>query len=145
MTSLRKFQEDQNFTRIPLKRLNTGHYKLEARINGVNGQFILDTGASNSCVGFESASRFHLDSEESDVKAAGAGAIDMETMISNENKLTIGKKEVPNVVLVLFNLSHVNSALQQVDEIPVHGILGADLLKRMRAVIDYGRNCLYVK
>ena len=35
-------------------------------------------------------------------------------------------------------------ALQQTNEAPVHGILGADFLKRTRSVIDYGRNCLYI-
>jgi hypothetical protein len=46
---------------------------------------------------------------------------------------------------VLFDLSHVNEALQEVNEAPVHGIIGADFLKATRAVIDYGRNCVYVK
>jgi hypothetical protein len=46
---------------------------------------------------------------------------------------------------VLFDLSHVNEALLQVEEEHIHGIIGADFLKRTRAVIDYGRNCLYVK
>ncbi|NND61947.1 MAG: clan AA aspartic protease [Flavobacteriaceae bacterium] len=145
LTSLRKFQEENNFIRIPLKRLKTGHYKLPMKVNNVKGEFILDTGASNSCIGFESIHHFQMDSEESEVKAAGAGAIDMETKVSHENHLTIGNSQISNVVFVLFNLSHVNSALQQVDENPVHGILGADLLKRLRAVIDYGRNCLYIK
>jgi hypothetical protein len=45
---------------------------------------------------------------------------------------------------VLFDLSHVNEALQQTNEKEVHGILGADFLKRTRSVIDYGRNCLYI-
>ena len=28
---------------------------------------------------------------------------------------------------------------------PVDGIIGADILKKYRAVIDYGRNCFYLK
>ena len=46
---------------------------------------------------------------------------------------------------VIFDLSHVNEALQQAEEISIHGIIGADFLKQTRAVIDYGRNCFYVK
>jgi len=145
VTSLRNFLEAQNFHRIPLKKLNTGHYHLQLKINNCIGDFILDTGASTSCIGFESIDHFKLLSEESDIKAAGAGALDMETKIAKNNHLNIGGSEIPNIDIILFDLSHVNGALQQVDEKSVHGILGADLLKKLRAVIDYGRNCFYIK
>lgn len=145
MTSLRKFLEDQNFKRIPLKKLKTGHYQLTLKINGISGDFILDTGASTSCIGFESVSHFTLVSEESEIKAAGAGAVDMETKIAKNNLLEIGQSIVKDIDIILFDLSHVNGALQQVDEKRVHGILGADLLKQLRAVIDYGRNCFYIR
>ena len=145
MTSLRKFLEDQSFQRIPLKKLKTGHYQLRLKINGNSGDFILDTGASTSCIGFDSVSHFTLLSEESEIKAAGAGALDMETKIAKNNLLEIGKSRLKGIDIILFDLSHVNGALQQVDEKGVHGILGADLLKQLRAVIDYGRNCFYIR
>lgn len=145
MTSLRNLLEAQGFHRIALKKLNTGHYKLTIEVNNKKGDFILDTGASTSCIGFESILHFILESEESEIKAAGAGAVDMETKIAKGNKLDIGGLHFSNIDMILFDLSHVNNALEQVDEKRVHGILGADLLKRMRAVIDYGRNCVYIK
>jgi len=145
VTSLRKFLEDQSFQRIPLKKLKTGHYQLRLKINGTYGDFILDTGASTSCIGFESISHFTLLSEESEIKAAGAGALDMETKIAKNNLLEIGESTLKGIDIILFDLSHVNGALQQVDEKGVHGILGADLLKQLRAVIDYGRNCFYIR
>ncbi|MBX2826968.1 MAG: retroviral-like aspartic protease family protein [Flavobacteriaceae bacterium] len=145
MTSLRNFLEAQKFKRIPLKKLNTGHYKITATVNGIKGTFIVDTGASTSCIGFRSAGGFLLKSEKSDIKAAGAGATDMETEITRENEFTIGETILKKQEFILFNLVHVNEALSQVEEPPVDGILGADLLKKLRAVIDYGRNCMYIK
>lgn len=145
MSQLRNFLEANNFYRIPLKKLATGHYKLSVKINGVKGNFILDTGASTSCIGFASISYFFLKSEESEIKAAGAGAINMETKLTRKNKLSIGTWETKNMDFILFDLSHVNEALEQAKEESVHGIIGADFLKKVRAVIDYGRNCLYVK
>ncbi len=142
---LRKFLEAQGFYRIPLKRLVTGHYLFSAKINGVSGDFILDTGASTSCVGFTDSAHFLLISEDSIIKAAGAGAINMETMLSRKNEFKIKNWGIKNMDIVLFDLSHVNEALSQVNEGPVHGIIGADFLKQHRAVIDYGRNCFYVK
>ncbi|OAB80486.1 retropepsin-like aspartic protease [Cochleicola gelatinilyticus] len=142
---LRQFLEAQQYHRIPLKKLATGHYKLTAMLNGMSGNFILDTGASTSCIGFESATYFLMNSEESDIKAAGAGAINMETRASRNNTITLEALTINRQDFVLFDLSHVNEALLQVNETKVHGIIGADLLKKRRAVIDYGRNCLYLK
>jgi hypothetical protein len=142
---LRKFLEDEGFYRIPLKRLATGHYLFSAKINNVLGDFILDTGASTSCVGFTDSEHFKLISEESIVKAAGAGAINMHTMLSRKNEFSLKNWEIKNMDFVLFDLSHVNQALSQVNEKPIHGIIGADFLKYHRAVIDYGRNCFYIR
>ncbi len=142
---LRKFIEAHGFYRIPLKRLITGHYLFSAKINGVKGNFILDTGASTSCIGFTESAHFSLISEDSAIKAAGAGAVNMETMISLGNSFAIKSWKVNDMDFVLFDLSHVNEALVQAEEKAVHGIIGADFLKHHRAVIDYGRNCFYVK
>ncbi|MDP2687311.1 MAG: retropepsin-like aspartic protease [Aequorivita sp.] len=142
---LRKFLESHGFYRIPLKRLATGHYLFSAKINSVSGNFILDTGASTSCVGFAESSHFLLISEESIIKAAGAGAVNMETMLSRKNEFNIQGWSLKNMDFVLFDLSHVNEALLQANEDTIHGIIGADFLKERRAVIDYGRNCFYVK
>lgn len=144
MTSLRKFIEARGFFRIPLKKLTTGHYQLHVEINGISGRFILDTGASTSCIGIAFDSYFHLNKEESIIKAAGAGAIDMETMFSSGNHFKIGNWEKRKMDFILFDLSHVNQALLQVNEDFVHGIIGADFLKEHRAIIDYGRNCFYI-
>jgi predicted aspartyl protease len=145
VTALRPLLESKGFFRIPLKKLNTGHYKLAAKINGKTGYFILDTGASSSCIGFSSVQYFEMLPEESDVKAAGAGATNMKTEIGNGNIFAIGGKTVKNMSFVIFDLSHVNQALNQVQESAVQGILGADFLKSHKAVIDYGRNVLYFK
>lgn len=145
MATLREFLEAEGFNRKPLKKLNTGHYHLDFKVNGQTGSFILDSGASSSCIGVHAQSHFALQSFESEVKAAGAGATGMEASVSNETRLDLNERTYLKVVFVLFDLSHVNEALKSVGEAPIDGILGADLLKRFRAVIDYGRNALYFK
>jgi len=145
MSELRNLLEDKEFYRIPLKRLKSGHYKFSAKINSILGDFILDTGASTSCIELTHVSYFFLKSEASSIKAAGAGAINMKTKLARDNSIFIGPWKFSKIDFVLFDLSHVNEALQQAEENPIHGIIGADFLKRTRAVIDYGRNCFYVK
>jgi len=123
----------------------TNHLELDAEINGVKGRFILDTGASNSCVRLDLIERFKLVSEESEVKAAGAGATDMETHKSGNNSLKIGKWKANDCDLVLFDLTHVNTALKQHDADEVDGIIGADILEQGKAFIDYNKKALYLK
>ncbi|MGJ8665036.1 MAG: retropepsin-like aspartic protease [Patiriisocius sp.] len=142
---LREILETKGFVRVPLKAMASGHYSCVIKLNGIKGTFIVDTGASTSCIGFDFIDYFKLKSIESDVIAAGAGATDMKTQLSENNKLTLGKHITQKMNFVLFDLSHVNKALSQIDPNVVHGIIGADYLKNNRAVIDYGRNCLYLK
>lgn len=125
--------------------MKTNHLELSAKINGVKGRFILDTGASNSCVGLDLIEYFKLTSEESEIKAAGAGATDMETQKSENNKLKIGDWKTKDCTLVLFDLQHVNTALKQHNEKKVHGIIGADVLENGKAFIDYNKKVLYLK
>ena len=47
--------------------------------------------------------------------------------------------------LILFNLTHVNTALTTYNAKPVDGIIGADILKRGKAIIDYDKKYLYLK
>lgn len=143
--TLETFLIKKGYIRAKLNLTKTNHFEIKATLNGVKGRFILDTGASNSCVGFEAVDNFKLKVKDSNILAAGAGAINMETKMSNKNKVKIGKWESNKIVLVLFNLTHVNTALINHKSKPVDGIIGADILKKANAVIDYEKKYLYLK
>ncbi len=144
-TTLKSFLNSKKYTRVKLKLTKTNHFEIKASINGIKGLFILDTGASSSCIGFESASFFNLKVKNSNVKAAGAGATDMLTKISKNNTIKIGRFKVDKMNLVLFDLTHVNTALLNHGGKPVDGIIGADVLKKTKAIIDYETKHLYLK
>lgn len=145
MQPLENFLLEKNYSKIKLHLTKTNHFEIKARINGRSGLFILDTGASSSCLGFEAIETFKLNVAESDVLAAGAGSTNMKTKISLKNKIKIGKWYNNKVTLILFDLSHVNTALANHKSKPVDGIIGADILKQGKAVIDYGKKYLYLK
>ncbi|VAW10905.1 FIG00652212: hypothetical protein [hydrothermal vent metagenome] len=144
MGSLKKFLEQKKYTKIPLVLTATNHFEIVAKINGVTGRFILDTGASNTCVGFDKLKFFNLVSKESKIKAAGAGATNMETLISTKNRIEIGDWKKKKLKIVLFDLTHVNTALTDHKALPVDGIIGADILINSKAVIDYRKRCVYL-
>ena len=145
MASLRKLMEGKGYHRIKLKFTETNHFELVARINKIEGNFILDTGASSSCVGFEAVEHFNLLAEESEVRAAGAGATNMLTRIAQQNTIEIKGWKKKKIALVLFDLTHVNEALVNHKAEKVHGIIGADILKGGKAIIDYKNKALYLK
>lgn len=145
MDTLQDYLLDKGYIKVKLKLTKTNHFEIKATINGVKGLFILDTGASSSCVGFEAIDTFKLTAKDSKIKAAGAGATDMLTQVAKKNTVKIGKWKKDKVALILFNLSHVNTALITHNAQPVDGIIGADILKKSDAIIDYGKKYLYLK
>lgn len=145
MPSLKKFLRNKNYIKVPLVLTTTNHFEVVAKLNGITGRFILDTGASNTCVGFDKIEFFNLTSKESKIKAAGAGATNMETLISTKNKIEIGNWKKNKLKVVLFDLIHVNEALTTHKALPVDGIIGADILKKAKAIIDYQKSCVYLK
>jgi predicted aspartyl protease len=145
MSSLKSFLLEKKYKALKMNTTETNHFECKVLINGVEGSFIIDTGASSSCIDFIYAEHFNLFSEDSNIRAAGAGATNMLTKTSTNNKVSIGKWAKKKVDLILFDLSHVNKALSDHDAELVHGIIGADILKRGKAVIDYKTSRLYLK
>lgn len=145
MTSLKNILKKKKYIKIPLVMTDTNHFEITAKLNGIAGRFILDTGASNTCVGFDKIEFFKLTTKDSEIKAAGAGATNMLTQISSKNKIEIGDWQKKKIKIVLFDLSHVNEALTSHNALAVDGIIGADLLKKGKAIIDYDKECVYLK
>jgi predicted aspartyl protease len=144
MKNLHEILKKHNYKKVKFKITKTQHLLIKAKINGVVGNFILDTGASSSCVGFENIDLFNLNAEDSKTKASGAGATGMLTQNALNNTLQLGHWKSTEFNLVIFDLSHVNDALIQYRAKPVHGIIGADILMQGKAIVDYFNFYLYL-
>ena len=105
----------------------------------------MDTGASNSCVGLDEGETFKLDTEESEHLASGAGTTEIETKLSKNNKLKIGGYSLKKTPLILIDLMHINNALTKQNAKPIQGIIGADILHKGEAIIDYKKKYLFLK
>jgi predicted aspartyl protease len=145
MKDLHGILRKDGYKRIKFKLSSTQHLLIKGKINGIDGNFILDTGASNSCVDFEGIEYFALHATDSDTRAAGAGGTGMLTQTSLQNSLKLGRWATQSLGLVIFDMSHVNEALRQYKAKPVHGIIGADILLKGKAIVDYNDFCLYLK
>ena len=68
-----------------------------------------------------------------------------ETKVSKKNTIQIGKWLSKSSSIVLFNMNHINKSLSEREVQKVDGIIGADILKKGKAIIDYEKNRLYLK
>ena len=88
--TLNKFLNESGYCNVKLQFLKTKHYSLEAKINGVNGKFILDTGASNSCICTSLENNFNVISKETIEKASSATSEIINTKISKTIQFKLG-------------------------------------------------------
>lgn len=130
---------------IPFKILSTNHIIIYAAVNNIDGKFLIDTGASNSCIHLNKSEKFKLNFEKSDEQASSATNEIKETFISKKNSLLIGEFYIYDFDIILFNMQHVIKSLLDKDEIEVEGIIGADILIKYNCCIDYRENKLVVK
>ena len=142
--TLNKFLKSKGYSSVKLIFLKTKHYLIEAKVNSVNGKFILDTGASNSCICTSLENKFKVISEASKEKASSANSEMNHTKVSKRNIIQIGKWN-SNASLITFDMSHINNALSQKKIDSIDGIIGADILKKSKAILDYKSNKLYLK
>jgi len=142
--TLNKFLKSKGYSSVKLIFLKTKHYLIEAKVNSVNGKFILDTGASNSCICTSLENKFKVISEASKEKASSANSEMNHTKVSKRNIIQIGKWN-SNASLITFDMSHINNALSQKKIDPIDGIIGADVLKKSKSILDYKSNKLFIK
>ena len=142
--TLNKFLKNDGYCSVKLVFLETKHYLVEAKVNGVKGKFILDTGASNSCICTSLEDKFKVISKESKEKASSANSEMTHTMISKSNMIQIDKWE-DKINLISFDMNHISNALSQKKVPPIDGIIGADILKKSKSILDYKTNKLFLK
>ena len=142
--TINKFLKNKGYCSVNLIFLKTKHYLIEASINGINGKFILDSGASNSCVCITKENKFKLETKKSKIDASSATSEMLNTNISKKNLVSISKWG-GLIDLITFDMSHINKTFNEKEVESVDGIIGADVLKKSKAIIDYKSNKLYLK
>ena len=145
MITLYQFLRKRGYGRVRLLTLPTNHYVVIATLNGTEGRFILDTGASTTCVSTELATHFHLNPKPSEEKASSASSNELDTELAHNNELLIGPWSSKRRSVVLFDMQAVNNALQKHHIETVDGIIGADILQSVNAIIDYKNDWLYLR
>ena len=116
---------------------SSNHIIIECEINYVLGIFIVDTGASNSCINYFSASKFNIEFVASKEKASSATNEINEVFNSKKNVLKIGNFQKNDFDLVLFDMTFINNSLKEKGVSELDGIIGGDILNELNACVNY--------
>ena len=119
------------------------HLFLPARINGRQARFLVDTGASRTVVDqARIVEKFKVDGtafQKLDTLSAGLGTNTMESHLIVLNTLSFGRMILKDYKAAALDLKHVNQSFGQLKFRKIDGVIGGDLLHRLKAVIDYKR------
>tara|TARA_B100000989_G_scaffold204708_1_gene154967 strand:- start:235 stop:639 length:405 start_codon:yes stop_codon:yes gene_type:complete len=127
-----------------LKVLKTKHILCKVWVNGKKAKFLIDTGASNSCIHSDLQDYFELQKYGEPFQASGASEGKMEAVMTLNCNIKLGRNYKGKQAFVLLDLSHVNGTLRTHGVEEIDGVIGADFLKENKAIIDYGQSKLFL-
>ena len=144
---LQSFLDRQGYVAIPITENIAGHLLIEVHVNGTPGLFILDTGAGTTVMDMLKADEFNLIHEKDDTTftGAGAGGQGLEVCPSSGNTIQMGSFIRRDFMIALMSLQHVSESLSKIGgKEEVIGVIGVDVLKPSKAIIDYNKMMLYL-
>jgi hypothetical protein len=130
------------FVMVQLVREKSHHITVVARLAGLPARFVVDTGAGGTVLDAGSVGRYKLKLSSASRKGGGVGSAAMRMNYVARHDLTLLDLDLSDIRLLTLDLSHVNAGLAKAKVEPVVGVLGADVLWRRRAVIDYDRGLM---
>ena len=143
---LHRFLLEQNYTPLSLLESPARLFTTQGTINNQNMLFIVDTGASDTCLDIQSATqKLNLVASELNDKVIGFGATDGARSISFLEKIALGDFAIADFAISVIDLSNINMALHSLGFSPIDGIIGADILAKYNALISYENKYLYLK
>jgi hypothetical protein len=127
---------------IPFKREKTGHITVIARLSGKPVRFIVDTGAGGTCIHSGVVEKYKLSLTAKAKKGGGVGTSTMKMTTVASHNLSLEGVDLSSFKLIALDLSHVVAGFAKSKVEAIVGVLGADVLHRKRAVIDYSRSII---
>lgn len=120
------------------------HLMIKAKLNGKSINMLIDTGASRTVfdinrmkniINFENL-------EKNERMSAGLGTNTMESQVAIVDKIVFSKIKIKKYNAVFIDMSHVNQMYESINLPLIDGVLGSDLLLKMKAVINYKKKIL---
>ena len=127
---------------VPFKREKSGHITVVARLSGKPARLIVDTGAGGTCIHSELLKKYKLNLTDKTKNGGGVGTSTMKMTTVESHNLSLQGVDLSPFKLIALDLSHVIAGLKKAKVEEIVGVLGADILHRRGAVIDYARGII---
>ena len=134
----------KNYVPVRLTKSNTGHFLIRVRVDKDTALFILDTGASGTCIDNESAKKFGIALHDVAGGATGYGGEEKNVRAGNVT-VTMDSFTRKSLEITAIDLSSVNQAYATEGAGHIDGVIGADILEGGNAIIDYMGHTLWLK
>ncbi|MFN3939800.1 MAG: aspartyl protease family protein, partial [Chitinophagales bacterium] len=120
------------------------HIFVKGSIQGVNLVWLIDTGASQSVIDKNFITQHFHNSiiTETEHQTTGLGATYTKSTFIHLRKIWIGDFSIPSKKFSTLDLQVVNSAYESAGMPRIEAIIGGDILKRYKALIDYNKKYL---
>ena len=128
---------------IPIRLLDIEgegfHVMVKGKINGMEANFLIDTGASRSVFDPTVISRFieNPTFEKKEGITAGVGGNDLESSTFIIDTLSLGDIDIHHYEAVALDLENIHETYQKLKLPAIDGIIGGDLLYRLKATLNY--------
>lgn len=128
---------------IPIRLLDIEgegfHVMIQGKINGMEANFLIDTGASRSVFDPTVITKF-IENPSFEKKVgitAGVGGSDLESSTFIIPSLAIGDIEIKNYEAVALDLENIHETYQKLGLPAIDGIIGGDLLYKYKVTLNY--------
>ena len=112
---------------------------VQGKIHGKEARFLIDTGASRSVFDPHTITDFidNVAFEKKEGMTAGVGSSDLESATFMIEVFSIGELEIHDYEAVALDLENIHEMYGKLGLPRIDGIIGGDLLKRYKSVINY--------
>ena len=142
---LKNILETKGYTSIRLKKTKSQHLVALLEVNSTEGLFLIDTGASNSCISADKEVHFTLIAKENMLELSGAGSEKLEAKPTTKSSIAYNGLFLVTLKFFLLDMTSINNSLSEQGNEMIDGIIGADFLKKTNALIDYKSKKLFLK
>lgn len=124
------------------QRERSGHIAVVACLAGKTLRLMVHTGAGATSIDAGLLGKYKLALAAKSKKGGGVGTSTMTLATVASHDLSLQGLDLASFKLIALDLSHVVAGLSAAKVEPIAGVLGADVLRRRRAVIDYARDVM---
>lgn len=128
---------------IPIRLLDIEgegfHVMIQGKINGMEANFLIDTGASRSVFDPTVITKFieNPTFEKKEGITAGVGGNDLESSTFIIQSLSLGTIELSNYEAVALDLENIHENYRKLRLPAIDGIIGGDILVKLKATLNY--------